>query len=83
METFSSRDFNQKVSQAKRAAETQPVLITDRGVPSHVLLSYDAYLDLTLAKGNIVDLLAMPEADAIEFEPERLPSAEPRIPDLS
>ncbi|HMK97675.1 MAG TPA: type II toxin-antitoxin system Phd/YefM family antitoxin [Acidimicrobiales bacterium] len=38
-----SREFNQDTSGAKRAAERGPVFITDRGKPSHVLLTFDAY----------------------------------------
>ena len=40
--TISSRDFNQDVSKAKRAAEAGPVVITDRGRPAFVLLRHDA-----------------------------------------
>src|ERR1043166_3958182 len=44
--TISSREFNQDAGGAKRAAVEGPVIITDRGRPSHVLLTYDAYLAL-------------------------------------
>ncbi|HEX4032186.1 MAG TPA: hypothetical protein VHX20_17615 [Terracidiphilus sp.] len=37
--TLSSREFNQDVSRAKRAAKKGPVFVTDRGRPSHVLLT--------------------------------------------
>ena len=60
MKVFSSRDFNQDVSQAKRAARAEPVFITDRGVPTHVLLSVAAFRQLTGQTETIVDLLAMP-----------------------
>ncbi|TXJ07440.1 MAG: type II toxin-antitoxin system Phd/YefM family antitoxin [Acinetobacter sp.] len=43
MSILSSRDFNQNVSQAKRLSYQEPVFITDRGTPSHVLLSYQQY----------------------------------------
>jgi PHD/YefM family antitoxin component YafN of YafNO toxin-antitoxin module len=43
MSTITSRAFNQDVSAAKRAAATAPVIITDRGKPSHVLLSVADY----------------------------------------
>jgi hypothetical protein len=36
---FSSRDFTRDVAAAKAAALTGPVLITDRGQPSFVLLN--------------------------------------------
>lgn len=43
MTHISSRDFNQDVSRAKRAALSAPVVITDRGKPAHVLLSFQDY----------------------------------------
>ena len=39
--TFSSRDFLQDFSAAKRAASEGPVFITDRGRPAFVLLKID------------------------------------------
>ena len=41
--TMTSRQFNQDTSGAKRAAETGPVVITDRGRPTHVLLAFREY----------------------------------------
>ena len=70
--TVSSRDFNQDTSRAKKAAADGPVFITDRGRPAHVLLSIEEYRKLTGQRQNIMDLLAMPEAESIEFEPPRL-----------
>lgn len=65
--TISSRDFNQDVGKAKRASTIGPVIITDRGQPSHVLLSINDYKRLTGQQETILDLLAMPEAADIEF----------------
>lgn len=73
--TISSREFNQDVSMAKRASFLGPVFITDRGEVAHVLLTIDAYKALTCTKDNIVDLLAMPQADDIDFEIPKLASA--------
>lgn len=70
--TVSSRDFNQDVSKAKRAAFNGPVFITDRGHPAHVLLTIEAYQDITDQRKSIVELLAMPDAAEIDFEPPRL-----------
>lgn len=70
--TVSSRQFNQDASGAKKAARTGPVFITDRGRPSHVLLTIEEYQRLMGNQASIVDLLAMPGADEIEFEPPRL-----------
>lgn len=41
--TISSREFNQDSGKAKRAAADGPVFITDRGTPSHVLLTIEEY----------------------------------------
>ena len=69
--TVSSREFNHDVGRAKKAALRGPVFITDRGRPSHVLLSVEAYRALTARLPSIVDLLALPGAEDIEFDPVR------------
>ena len=60
MKVVTSREFNQDVSQAKRAARIEPVFVTDRGRPTHVLMSVETYRRLTGQTETIVDLLAMP-----------------------
>jgi prevent-host-death family protein len=69
MPTVSAREFNQDVSAAKRAAADGPVIITDRGRPSHVLLTIADYNRLTVRRVDLVDWLAM-EGETIEFDPE-------------
>ena len=81
--TLSSREFNQDVSRAKRAADEGPVIITDRGEPAYVLLRHDAYRRLTQAGPSILDLLDQPEGADIEFDPPRLGSGIFRVPNLS
>lgn len=66
MKLLTSREFNRDVSHAKRAAQVEPVLITDRGQPTHVLLSIAEYRRLTGEGENILDLLAMPDAVALD-----------------
>lgn len=41
--SYSAREFNRDTAGAKRAAEDGPVYVTDRGRPSHVLLTMAAY----------------------------------------
>ena len=80
--TMTSREFNQHASQAKKATKQGPVFITDRGKPSHVLLSIDEYHRLTRQEKNIADLLSMPGSEDVELE---IPSMEdlPRAADLT
>ena len=68
--TLSSRQFNQDTSQAKHAALHGPVIITDRGRPAHVLITFDEYQRLTGGHRKIADLLALPaQAADTNFEP--------------
>ncbi len=66
--TLSSRQFNQDAGKAKKAASKGPVIITDRGRPAHVLLTFDEYKKLTGEHTKIADLLAMPGLADIELE---------------
>jgi prevent-host-death family protein len=68
--TISSRDFNQDTSGAKKASKNGPVVITDRGKPSHVLMSIEEYQRLTGSLPSIVDLIAMPSEADIDFDPQ-------------
>ena len=70
--TLTSREFNQGASEAKRAANSGPVFITDRGRPAHVLMSFEDYQRLTKQRRNIADALAMPGVADMVFEPSRL-----------
>jgi len=70
MATISSREFNRDVSAAKRAAAREPVTITDRGEPSHVLLSIDDYRRLVADRRSIVDWLSAD--DDVDLVTERL-----------
>ncbi len=81
--TVSSREFNQGVSRIKRATVNGPVFITDRGHPSHVLLTIEEYQKLTDKQASIVELLSMPDAADIDFESPRLSKNLYRSADLS
>lgn len=70
--TLSSRELEQDVTLANKAAKNGPVFITDRGKPAHVLLSFEDYQRLTRQRRNIADALAMPGVAGIEFEPPRV-----------
>ena len=80
--SLSSRELNHDVSRAKKAAKKGPVIITDRGKPSHVLMTYSEFERLTGKRRNLVDALSMPGLSTIEWEPLRAEIA-PREVDLS
>lgn len=80
--TISSREFNQHISEAKKAANKGPVFITDRGRPAHVLLSIKEYQQLSGSRQKIADLLAMPGIADFELEIPRMREL-PRPAELS
>jgi prevent-host-death family protein len=68
--TLSSREFDQDIVQAKKAAGNGPVFITDRGEPAHVLLSIEEYRRITGGKRSLAEALAMPGLDDIDLDAE-------------
>lgn len=70
MTSMSSRQFNQDTGKAKKLAEKEPVFITDRGKPSHVLLSMKEYSRLAYGGKSLSDMLSMD--DDIDFDPPKL-----------
>lgn len=84
--TITARALNQDVSAAKRAAAHGPVVITDRGRPSFVLMSIDDYRALR-PKRSLAEALRMDgggedgEDIDIEFSPVNR-GALPRAADL-
>ena len=79
--TMSSREFNQSTGVAKVAALAGPVYVTDRGRPSHVLLSYDHYRRLTNGTRTLADVMGgTPDAGDADLElPERRSVASPAV----
>ncbi|MYC85861.1 MAG: type II toxin-antitoxin system Phd/YefM family antitoxin [Acidimicrobiia bacterium] len=54
---MSSREFNEATGEAKRAVQAGTVHIADRGCPSHVLMSYEHYRELTSDRLHFADIL--------------------------
>jgi prevent-host-death family protein len=88
--TMTSREFNQDTAKAKRAARQGPVFITDRGRPSHVLLSKEEFDRLEGRAReperkfvSAAEALAHPESAHLDFDvPEFKGSWGLRVPDL-
>lgn len=73
----SAREFNQQPSRISRDAASQPVIITDRGKPSRVLMSYEEFERLGGKAETLADFFNRlppapdcPELDAIMEEIE-------------
>lgn len=80
MTTITSREFNRDVSAAKRAALEGPVMVTDHGETSHVLLSIADYRRLKRQAGTLADRLAGPpgsEDVEIPIPPRRIEPERP------
>jgi len=71
MATMTSRDFAQNTDGAKKAARLAPVFVMDRGRPSHVLLTIEAYKRLIDGKVSLAEALAQPDVEDFNFEPPR------------
>ncbi len=67
--TMTSLKFNQHTGRAKKAAAEGPVIITDRGRPTHVLLTIEEYQRLTGCAMSLAEALAQPGAGDFAFEP--------------
>ena len=80
MTVISARELNQDVSAAKRAAADGPVFITDRGRPSFVLMTMEAYERLKKPQHDLVEFLSI-DSDNDGFEPQPL-SLGLKVPDL-
>nr|WP_281719444.1 type II toxin-antitoxin system Phd/YefM family antitoxin [Nitrosomonas nitrosa] len=81
--TLTSRAFNQDTSGAKKAADKGPVIITDRGRPAHVLLSFEDYKKLLARGPSLLEALAQKEAGDFDFDPPRMGDDISRPADLA
>lgn len=71
MKIVTAREFNQDISKAKRFAASEPVFVTDRGRPTHVLLSIGAYRNLSGERQSVLDLIGAPPGSAPLLVPDR------------
>ena len=55
MQTTTSQEFNRQASALRHRATAEPLLITDRGRPANVLMSYPAYQALQGPAQSVAD----------------------------
>jgi prevent-host-death family protein len=70
--TISIGEFIQDAGSAKAAADKGPVIITDRGRPAHVLLSFEDYQKLLRDRPSLLEALAQKEDGDFDFNPPRM-----------
>jgi prevent-host-death family protein len=70
--TLTSREFHQDSAKVKRAVQCGPVIITDRGKPTLVLLTFEAYEKLQPKRISVADAIASDDTVDLEsFIPAR------------
>ncbi|MBB3119390.1 type II toxin-antitoxin system prevent-host-death family antitoxin [Pseudoduganella violacea] len=65
---ISSRELGRNVGEAKKASQDRPVVITERGKPSHVLMSISQYRELALKSLSLATALAQDGNADVELE---------------
>lgn len=79
--TVTSSEFNRDSGAAKKAARNGPVIITERGTPSRVLMTWADYEAPRSVEVAIAEALAIPGVEDIPFDPPKLDDR-PAQPDL-
>jgi prevent-host-death family protein len=69
---MTSASFNQNPSKAKQAANDQPVVITDHGKPTHVLMTYEQFETNRRKSKTLAEALGDPNGLDLDFDPPRL-----------
>lgn len=68
---MTSREFNQQLGKAQKAAQKEPVIITNRGEPAYVLMSYETFEKQHKPTRTIAEAFAnyeVPEVADIELD---------------
>jgi prevent-host-death family protein len=65
-------EVNQDFSRAHKAAAKRPLLITKRGEPTLVLMSYETYVHQNRQPRTLVERLAVKGADEVDVDFPRL-----------
>ena len=76
MTVMTSREFNQNLAKAQKQAQQSPVIITKRGEPTYVLMTYEEYSRSQNESSSLYDFFAnYPQpAEGMDL-PEELPTA--------
>jgi prevent-host-death family protein len=64
-------DVNQNFSRARRAVLDGPVIITERGEPALVLMTWESFRAREALRPTLLERLDVPGTEDIDFEPQR------------
>jgi hypothetical protein len=70
--TISSTALTRDIGKTKKAAQAGPVILTEDGQPAYVLMNIEQYKEIIENAQSILDLLTLPGAEDIDFNPPRL-----------
>ena len=77
MTVMTSREFNQNLAKAQKQAQQSPVIITKRGEPTYVLMTYEEYSRSQIGSSSLYDFFANYPQPAKDVDlPEDFPIAE-------
>jgi prevent-host-death family protein len=65
-------EVNQNFSRARHALAEGPVIITERGEPAFVLMTYEAFRQRQEGRPTLLQRIDLPGTEDIDFEPPRL-----------
>lgn len=80
MTIMTTREFNQHTSLAQKYALTAPVIITNRGKPSFVLIKYEEYRQQKPFKSALEALCELEHPDVSDIELELKPRSRAQRP---
>lgn len=66
MQTMTSREFNQRTNEAQKAAQKSPLLITNRGKPDLVVMSYQEYEKILGKSRTLLEVFSDLEPEFLE-----------------
>ena len=76
MMQFSTRELNQNTSKIQKQAKLESVVITNRGKPDQVLMSYERFLQLQGTQKSdrvtLAEAIGFTDAADIDFDPPRV-----------
>jgi prevent-host-death family protein len=65
-------EVNQNFSRARNALEEGPVIITERGKPAFVLMTYDHFAARDGVRPLLLERIDVPGTEMIDLDPPRL-----------